>query len=115
VVNLLGAGDFGLVYHSKYRGTEVAVKTLQDDQISKDLHEDLKRESQLMEELRNPYVAQYYGYSTQKGKACIVMELAELGNLFNILKDLENYPHFPWSTRLSIALDIAEGLKYLHK
>src|SRR5689334_10579054 len=44
----------------------------------------------------------------------MVMELAELGSLYDVLKNKTKYPHLSWQRLLSIARDIVRGLIYLH-
>lgn len=46
--------------------------------------------------------------------ACLVMELAELGDLYSILKDKRKYPDLSWERRIRIAIDTIKGLICLH-
>jgi len=113
--NKLGVGGFGKVYHGVYKRVKVAIKLIRDDIIEEESHKDiLLKECQIMMQLHHPYLGRLYGFNLKKGSACMVMELAELGSLYDILKNKKKYPHLSWKRRLSIAIDILKGLSYLH-
>eukprot|EP01105_Mastigella_eilhardi_P010556 TRINITY_DN2467_c2_g1_i10.p1 TRINITY_DN2467_c2_g1~~TRINITY_DN2467_c2_g1_i10.p1 ORF type:complete len:1995 (+),score=390.57 TRINITY_DN2467_c2_g1_i10:793-5985(+) len=53
----IAEGAFGVVYRGRYRGQEVAVKILKNQEyITDQVRDDFKREVEMMEMLRSPYV-----------------------------------------------------------
>eukprot|EP00889_Picochlorum_renovo_P000566 jgi/Picre1/27596/NNA_000561.t1 len=73
----------------------------------------MEKEVKIMAALDHPNIVKYLGYS--KIPPCIMTELCPGGNLAQKLaKTLETGTPFTWKERLSIALDIGEGLQYLH-
>ncbi|CAF5065267.1 unnamed protein product, partial [Rotaria sp. Silwood1] len=54
----------------------------------------------------------FYGACTERGKYALVMEYMSLGSLYKILHR-DKLP-LDWSQRLSIALQTAKGINYLH-
>ncbi|CAF3750089.1 unnamed protein product [Rotaria sp. Silwood1] len=66
-----------------------------------------------MHSIHYPHIVTFYGACTEQGKYALVMEYMSLGSLYKILhKDKEP---LNWSQRLSIALQTAKGINYLHK
>jgi serine/threonine protein kinase len=62
--------------------------------------------------LRHPNVLQLFGCSLTAQAIWIVSELCSLGSLRHLLDDEEK--ELPLETRLKIALQVAEGMVYLH-
>jgi len=100
----IARGGTATVYRSWYDGVPVAVK------IS---GVDLQEEFKIMKTLNHPNLVKVIGFSAAEG--LIVMELAK-GSLQHILADSTQYPDsmITWDLKLSIALGVAEGLKYCH-
>jgi serine/threonine protein kinase len=80
----MGAGGYGIVYKGKWRGTEVAIKTMISKDITKDLERAFKEEVLVMTALRHPNVVLFMGASTRAPHLCIVMEYMALGSLFDV-------------------------------
>jgi serine/threonine protein kinase len=80
----LGTGGFGEVYRATWKGTEVAVKVMASDRISKEMEKSFKDEVRVMTSLRHPNVVLFMAASTKAPKMCIVMEFMSLGSLFDV-------------------------------
>lgn len=106
----LGRGAFGVVYKGKYLTTTVAVKKLH--QHNDDIAKDFLHEVQIMKNLRHPNIVLWMGvqHDTEKGELSIVTEFVPNGTLSTFLKNKKS----SWSTRVSMALEIANALGYLH-
>ena len=109
----LGEGSFGVVYKGRWSATgqEVAVKQLKTQHLSaKDLQE-LKKEAGIMFVLKHNNIAILHGLCLDPGKVGLVMEYFPKLSLFHLL---QSDAELPWHLRLSLALDILQGLAYLH-
>jgi serine/threonine protein kinase len=80
----MGAGGYGVVYKAKWRGTEVAVKTMVSKDITKEHERSFKEEVLVMTALRHPNVVLFMGASTKAPNLCIVMEYMALGSLYDV-------------------------------
>lgn len=107
----LGEGAFGAVYQAKLPNKiSVALKEVHSKSLDDTFLEELKLHVQLS---HNNIVAMHGAYQTDH--FCLVMELMTGGDLFNKLSSLAlaRQP-LPFEKRLQIAIDIANGLLYLH-
>ncbi|CAF1389530.1 unnamed protein product, partial [Rotaria sordida] len=66
-----------------------------------------------MNSVRYPYIVTFYGACTETGKYALVMEYMSLGSLYKILH--KDKLSLDWFNRLSVALQAAKGINYLHK
>jgi hypothetical protein len=83
----LGAGGFGQVYQAVWKGTDVAVKVVpvgEGQQQAKAVCQTFKHEVRVMRELRHPNVVLFMAACTKPPRLCIVMELMELGSLYDV-------------------------------
>lgn len=81
----LGTGGFGQVHRAAWKGTEVAVKVMAADKITKDMERAFKDEVRVMTSLRHPNVVLFMAACTKSPKMCIVMEFMALGSLYELL------------------------------
>ncbi|KAJ3318841.1 hypothetical protein HDU76_000705 [Blyttiomyces sp. JEL0837] len=111
----LGAGSFGEVHRASYMGETVVVKTLRfsSGALSAKGRDDFYSEAKLLSKLRHPRIVRFYGIvdSVDTGLG-IVMEYVSEGSL-NQYYQANIRPEF--KDRLQLALDIANGMNYLHK
>jgi serine/threonine protein kinase len=80
----LGAGGYGEVHKATWKGTEVAVKVMASERITKEMEKSFKDEVRVMTALRHPNVVLFMAASTKAPKMCIVMEFMALGSLFDV-------------------------------
>mmetsp|Transcript_63162 Transcript_63162/g.149669 ORF Transcript_63162/g.149669 Transcript_63162/m.149669 type:complete len:312 (+) Transcript_63162:184-1119(+) len=67
------------------------------------------REAVCHKSLRHPCIVQLIGICVSP--QCVVTEFMARGSLFSVLRGKD---HISWTTKHSIALDIVEGLTYIH-
>lgn len=110
-VKVLGEGAYGKVFLGKWHGhTDVAIKVLKVSELTDTLEQDFKLEAQLMGRLRSPHIVQLYGVCFERPLR-LVMEYLPNGSLFNLIHSSNE---INWEQRISISLDVAKGLHYLH-
>nr|XP_022298273.1 leucine-rich repeat serine/threonine-protein kinase 2-like isoform X2 [Crassostrea virginica] len=107
--NLLGDGGFGNVYQWNHLGQETAVKIFS---AIGDIHPHkmLRQEVTVLRSLLHPSVVSLLGVSIQP--RAIVLELAPLGSMATVLKGKSPLDKM---VQHRIALQVTEGLAYLHK
>lgn len=108
---VLGSGASGTVYLSKWRGVDVAVKSVNEDSLSFSLREFLS-EMALMNIVRHRNIAHLLGGSIRPGNYFLMSRFYERGALDAILAtpsiDLSEEHKF------RIGLQVARAMKYLH-
>jgi len=113
----VGVGGSGEVFKAIYQRQMVAVKLLvqDEDSISSDSLLEFKGEMLLMSGLNHPNVVKFIGAVTSSSNICLVTEFVSGGCLYRyISRKRANGETFPLANYLSIALDIAKGMEYLH-
>ncbi|EDO37102.1 predicted protein [Nematostella vectensis] len=107
--NVLGDGGYGTVYKAKYYGQFVAVKVFRK---ATDVcpHRLLRQEVPFLSRLRHPSIINMIGVALKP--RALVLELAPLGSLSSLLSKGEGLSR---GLQHRIALQVAEGLAYLHK
>jgi len=108
----IGRGGYGQVFRGNWRGTEVAVKMLFNDNVNLKLIIDLRKEVDLLCKLRHPNIVLFMGACTEPASPCIVTEFLSRGSLANIL--LDETIEMDWGLRLQLGFDCARGMTYLH-
>lgn len=115
--NILGRGGFGVVYRGELQdGTQVAVKRMEAAVVSSQGLREFEAEVDLMTKAKHRHLVGLLGYCVDGMERLLVYEYLPQGNLGQHLfeyKDRSGKP-LTWKTRLSIALDVARGLEYLH-
>ncbi|XP_057519715.1 probable LRR receptor-like serine/threonine-protein kinase At4g29180 isoform X2 [Amaranthus tricolor] len=105
----LGKGGSAVVYYGCLNdGLEVAVKML-----SATVHgsEQFSAEVELLMAIRHKNLVSLVGYCKEGSNLALVYEFMAAGNLHNLLLATTS---LSWKKRLKIAVDIAQGLDYLH-
>nr|CAB3467253.1 unnamed protein product [Digitaria exilis] len=116
----LGSGTFGTVYHGKWRGSDVAIKRINDRCFAGKASEqermrtDFWNEAGKLASLHHPNVVAFYGVVLDGpgGSVATVTEYMANGSLRQALQRHEKI--FDRRRRLLIAMDVAFGMEYLH-
>ncbi|KAG9456218.1 hypothetical protein H6P81_000726 [Aristolochia fimbriata] len=116
----LGSGTFGTVYHGKWRGTDVAIKRINDRCFAgkpseqERLRADFWNEACKLADLHHPNVVAFYGVVLDGpgGTVATVTEYMVNGSLRSALQ--RNDRILDRRKRLLIAMDVAFGMEYLH-
>lgn len=116
----LGSGTFGTVYHGKWRGTDVAIKRINDRCFSgkpseqERMRDDFWNEAIKLADLHHPNVVAFYGVVLDGpgGSVATVTEFMVNGSLRTALQ--RNERNLDKRKRLLIAMDVAFGMEYLH-
>ncbi len=80
--------SYGEVHKALWKGTEVAVKVMAAEKITKDMEKSFQDEVRVMTSLRHPNVVLFMAASTKPPKMCIVMEFMALGSLYDVRRPL---------------------------
>ncbi|KAL0334050.1 UNVERIFIED_CONTAM: Serine/threonine-protein kinase CTR1 [Sesamum angustifolium] len=116
----LGSGTFGTVYHGKWRGTDVAIKRINDRCFAgkpseqERMRDDFWNEAIKLADLHHPNVVAFYGVVLDgpDGSVATVTEYMVNGSLRNALQKSER--NLDKRKRLLIGMDVAFGMEYLH-
>jgi tRNA A-37 threonylcarbamoyl transferase component Bud32 len=106
---LIGQGNCGDICSGNWKDQKVIVKTIKGT-FSDDEYALLIREAKILSLLKHSSITSFYGAVLDKQNPCVVLEYLERGLLSDVLK---NTP-LDFATKKQIALDVAEGLQYLH-
>ena len=110
----VGKGTFGEVKRGLWRKETVAVKFLKDElSTSLDNIKSFVEECNMLKNLRHPNILLYMGACTKGPSYFVVTEFCENGNLFELLHQHRSY-QLSWEDRRRIAIEIAQGMNYLH-
>ncbi|XP_010264788.1 PREDICTED: LEAF RUST 10 DISEASE-RESISTANCE LOCUS RECEPTOR-LIKE PROTEIN KINASE-like 1.2 [Nelumbo nucifera] len=111
----LGDGGFGTVYHGKLRdGRVVAVKRLYENNYKR--VEQFMNEVEILTRLRHQNLVTLYGCTSRRSRELIlVYEYIPNGTVADHLHgDRAKAGGLPWSIRMSISIETASALSYLH-
>lgn len=115
--NILGQGGFGTVYKGElHDGTKIAVKRMECAVITEKGLAEFKSEIAVLTKVRHRHLVALLGYCLDGNEKLLVYEYMPQGTLS---RHLFNWPEegikpLEWSRRLTIALDVARGVEYLH-
>ncbi|TYJ43603.1 hypothetical protein E1A91_A03G164300v1 [Gossypium mustelinum] len=112
---VLGDGGFGTVYFGKLRdGREVAIKRLYQHNYRR--HEQFMNEVEILTRLRHKNLVSLYGCTSRRSRELIlVYEFVPNGTVADHLHGDHAQSGLPaWPVRMSIAIETATALAYLH-
>ncbi|KAJ6892567.1 hypothetical protein NC651_025693 [Populus alba x Populus x berolinensis] len=109
------SGSFGTVYHADWRGSDVAVKILEEQEFHAERFEEFLSEVSMMKRLRHPNIVLFMGAVTQPPNLSIVMEYLSRGSLHKLLHLPDAALILNERRRLNMANDAAKGMNYLHQ
>ncbi|XP_061609491.1 mitogen-activated protein kinase kinase kinase 7 isoform X3 [Phyllopteryx taeniolatus] len=108
VEEVVGRGAFGVVCKAKWKGKDVAIKTIESESERKAFIVELRQLSRV----NHPNIVKLYGSCSNP--VCLVMEYAEGGSLYNVLHGAEPLPCYSASHAMSWCLQCSQGVAYLH-
>ncbi|XP_062145473.1 LEAF RUST 10 DISEASE-RESISTANCE LOCUS RECEPTOR-LIKE PROTEIN KINASE-like 1.1 isoform X2 [Alnus glutinosa] len=111
----LGDGGFGIVYYGKLRdGREVAVKRLYEHNYRRVAQ--FMNEVEILTRLRHKNLVSLYGCTSHRSRELLlVYEYIPNGTVADHIHGERATPGSPtWATRMSIAIETASALSYLH-
>lgn len=115
--NILGRGGFGTVYKGElHDGTKIAVKRMESGVMSEKGLDEFKSEIAVLTKVRHRHLVALLGYCLDGNERLLVYEYMPQGTLSRYLfhwKE-EGLKPLEWTKRLTIALDVARGVEYLH-
>ncbi|PRW61504.1 Serine threonine- kinase CTR1 [Chlorella sorokiniana] len=131
ILSVLGCGSFGKVFLGRWHESQVAVKMLlagkaehvssaeeahQLLELSSPLMQRVEAEAALLASFRHPHVVAFYAIC--RVPPCIITEYCSRGSLAQLMADARQdaslAAELTWSRRLTVALQTALGMLYLH-
>ncbi|XP_021728852.1 receptor-like kinase TMK4 [Chenopodium quinoa] len=115
--NILGRGGFGVVYKGElHDGTKIAVKRMEATAMGTKGMSEFQAEIAVLTKVRHRHLVALLGFCTNGHERLLVYEYMSQGHLGQHLFEWQElgYPPLTWKQRVSIALDVARGVEYLH-
>ncbi|KAL3850439.1 hypothetical protein ACJIZ3_012321 [Penstemon smallii] len=115
--NVIGKGGFGIVYKGKlHDGTRIAVKRMESSLINNKGLNEFKAEIEVLTKVRHRNLVALHGFCNNGNEKLLVYEYMPQGCLGEHLFDWQEMGIEPltWNQRVTIALDVARGVEYLH-
>ncbi|KAL1293055.1 hypothetical protein HN51_053633 [Arachis hypogaea] len=110
---VLGKGGFGTVYYGIIDNIPVAVKMLLQSSVQG--YQEFLAEVKFFMRVHHRNLTSLIGYCNEDDKIGIIYEYMANGNLNEHLSGKATRKKFlTWEDRLQIAVDVAQGLEYLH-
>lgn len=110
----LGTGAYGTVYAGKLSNNKlVAIKKIKQ-RDSSDSMEQVMNEIKLLSSVSHPNLVRLLGCCIERGEQILVYEFMPNGTLAQHLQRERGRPPLPWTVRLTIAMDTAKAVAYLH-
>eukprot|EP00897_Mesotaenium_endlicherianum_P010331 jgi/Mesen1/9326/ME000061S08770 len=102
----VGIGSFGEVFRGIWRGTEVAIKVLLEQDLTSDNMDDLSNEISLLSRLRHPNVILFLGACLTPPHLSMVTEYMHMGSLYRLIHASGQGQKLSWRRRLKMLRDI---------
>ena len=90
----------------------MAIKELFLKELSETLREEFNHEVSMMAQCQHPHIVGLYGICDEVGHKGLVIEYMPGGSLRSVLENKKQ--DISWETRWTMAIDIGQGLSYLH-
>ncbi|KAK4492183.1 hypothetical protein RD792_002981 [Penstemon davidsonii] len=115
--NVIGKGGFGIVYKGKlHDGTRIAVKRMESSLINNKGQNEFKAEIEVLTKVRHRNLVALHGFCNNGNERLLVYEYMPQGCLGEHLFNWQEMgiEALTWNQRVTIALDVARGVEYLH-
>lgn len=116
--NILGKGGFGVVYRGElHDGTRIAVKRMESSMTSTKGLSEFQAEIAVLSKVRHRHLVALLGFCINGNERLLVYEYMPQGTLGQHLFECDgkgNYSPLTWNQRITMALDVARGVEYLH-
>ncbi|XP_010023612.2 receptor-like kinase TMK4 [Eucalyptus grandis] len=115
--NILGRGGFGVVYKGElHDGTKIAVKRMESGAMGTKGMNEFQAEISVLTKVRHRHLVALLGYCINGDERLLVYEYMPQGTLTQHLFEWQEKGYAPltWKQRVTIALDVARGVEYLH-
>lgn len=115
--NVLGRGGFGVVYRGQlHDGTQIAVKRMEAMVSSSKGLSEFQAEIAVLSKVRHRHLVALHGFCINGSERLLVYEYMPQGTLGQHLFSYSEMGLSPltWKQRVTIALDVARGVEYLH-
>jgi len=118
ILTEIGRGSYAVVYKAVWKNRKVAAKKLHNELLAKtDVKQKFREEWELLSGLDHPNIVKYLTAvipESPRESTIIVTELLDQDLQGFIMRSLTD-PKVTFRDTVSIMLDVAEGLKYLHQ
>ncbi|XP_010917500.2 receptor protein kinase WSS1 [Elaeis guineensis] len=114
--SIIGRGGFGVVYKGQLNETMIAVKRNKVGLMGKKGNEEFRAEIDVLQKVRHRHLVALLGFCDVGDEQLLVYEYMPGGTLEQHLFECSDNGFSPltWKQRLTIALDVARGVEYLH-
>lgn len=115
-INVLGRGGFGIVYRGQLcDGTSIAVKRMESNLLTSKGMLEFKAEIEVLTKVRHRNLVALHGYCVNGNERLLVFEYMPQGTLGqHLFHHRDGVRPLTWKQRVTIALDVARGIEYLH-
>ena len=117
IIKELGKGSYGTVYTVKslINSNIYVMKKMELNHLNPRQQNECYREVSILKKVSHKNIIKYYSSFLEKNILCIIMEYAELGDLYSLIKHYKKHSKFFSELDLwKISSEILSGLDYLH-
>ena len=117
IIKQLGKGSYGTVYtvRSRFDSNTYVMKKMELNHLKESQQRECYREVSILRKVSHPNIIKYYASFLENESLCIIMEYAELGDLYTLIKHYKRHQkYFDEMLLWRIAYEILTGLEYLH-
>ena len=117
IIKELGKGSYGTVYtvRSKLDSNVYVLKKMDLNHLKESQQKECYREISILRKVNHQNIIKYYSSFLENESLCLIMEYAELGDLYSLIKHYKRHKKFFDELILwRIAYEVLTGLEYLH-
>ena len=117
IIKQLGKGSYGTVYtvKSKIDSNVYVMKKMELNHLKESQQRECYREVSILRKVSHPNIIKYFASFLENESLCIIMEYAELGDLYTLIKHYKRHQkYFDEILLWRISYEILTGLEYLY-